>query len=114
MCMIEIYSVTHIMIEILYWPCLTKIKSIILRVSDSYGLTGKVQFVNPAWGVEVFDPFVPRVIASHYIAVGTLGVLKIQNGVFNLWNGLWKKERKKEKQNGAFSQNLNKKKKFKS
>ncbi|KAK8618369.1 hypothetical protein V6N13_132363 [Hibiscus sabdariffa] len=28
-------------------------------VSDPYGLTGKVQPVNPAWGVEGFDPFVP-------------------------------------------------------
>ncbi|KAK8945451.1 Photosystem II CP47 chlorophyll apoprotein [Platanthera guangdongensis] len=28
-------------------------------VSDPYGLTGKVQFVNPAWGAEGFDPFVP-------------------------------------------------------
>ncbi|KAL1333895.1 hypothetical protein AAHE18_11G136800 [Arachis hypogaea] len=28
-------------------------------VSDPYGLTGRVQSVNPAWGVEGFDPFVP-------------------------------------------------------
>uniref|UniRef100_A0A452YMD6 Photosystem II CP47 chlorophyll apoprotein n=1 Tax=Aegilops tauschii subsp. strangulata TaxID=200361 RepID=A0A452YMD6_AEGTS len=28
-------------------------------VSDPYGLTGKVQAVNPAWGAEGFDPFVP-------------------------------------------------------
>jgi hypothetical protein len=30
---------------------------------DPYGLTGKVQPVNPAWGVEGFDPFVPGGIA---------------------------------------------------
>ncbi|CAN8222593.1 unnamed protein product [Cochlearia groenlandica] len=41
-------------------------------VSDPYGLTGKVQPVNPAWGVEGFDPFVPGGIASHHIAAGTL------------------------------------------
>ncbi|CAN1354198.1 Photosystem II CP47 reaction center protein [Linum perenne] len=29
-------------------------------VSDPYGLTGKVEAVNPAWGVEGFDPFVPE------------------------------------------------------
>ncbi|KAK1258692.1 Photosystem II CP47 chlorophyll apoprotein [Acorus gramineus] len=37
-------------------------------VSDPYGLTGKVQPVNPAWGAEGFDPFVPGGIASHHIA----------------------------------------------
>ncbi|KAJ1680918.1 hypothetical protein LUZ63_023865 [Rhynchospora breviuscula] len=37
-------------------------------VSDPYGLTGKVQAVNPAWGVDGFDPFVPGGIASHHIA----------------------------------------------
>ncbi|KAF0931861.1 hypothetical protein E2562_007058, partial [Oryza meyeriana var. granulata] len=37
-------------------------------VSDPYGLTGKVQAVNLAWGVEGFDPFVPGGIASHHIA----------------------------------------------
>ncbi|KAL5643646.1 hypothetical protein ACJX0J_002424 [Zea mays] len=37
-------------------------------VSDPYGLTGKVQAVNPAWGAEGFDPFVPGGIASHHIA----------------------------------------------
>ncbi|PIN15145.1 hypothetical protein CDL12_12203 [Handroanthus impetiginosus] len=36
-------------------------------VSHPYGLTGKVQPVNPSWGVEGFDPFVPGGIASHYI-----------------------------------------------
>ncbi|TYH83710.1 hypothetical protein ES332_D02G149300v1 [Gossypium tomentosum] len=40
-------------------------------VSDPYGLTGKVQPVNPAWGVE----------ASHHIAAGTLGILA---GLFHL------------------------------
>ncbi|CAN4084999.1 unnamed protein product [Withania somnifera] len=44
-------------------------------MSDPYGLTGKVQPVNPAWGVEGFDPFVPGGIASHHIAAGTLGIL---------------------------------------
>ncbi|CAN1364868.1 Photosystem II CP47 reaction center protein [Linum perenne] len=39
-------------------------------VSDPYGLTGKVEAVNPAWGVEGFDPFVPGGIASHHIAAG--------------------------------------------
>ncbi|KAJ4743801.1 Photosystem II CP47 reaction center protein [Rhynchospora pubera] len=37
-------------------------------VSDPYGLTGKVQAVNPAWGVDGFDPFIPGGIASHHIA----------------------------------------------
>ncbi|KAF0895023.1 hypothetical protein E2562_005010, partial [Oryza meyeriana var. granulata] len=37
-------------------------------VSYPYGLTGKVQAVNPAWGAEGFDPFVPGGIASHHIA----------------------------------------------
>ncbi|KAK1577657.1 hypothetical protein Q3G72_023623 [Acer saccharum] len=50
-------------------------------VSDPYGLTGKVQSVNPAWGVEGFDPFVPGGIASHHIAAGTLGILA---GLFHL------------------------------
>ncbi|KAL2925988.1 Photosystem II CP47 reaction center protein [Bienertia sinuspersici] len=50
-------------------------------VSDPYGLTGKVQPVSPAWGVEGFDPFVPGGIASHHIAAGTLGILA---GLFHL------------------------------
>ncbi|KAL8157154.1 hypothetical protein AgCh_002021 [Apium graveolens] len=50
-------------------------------VSDPYGLTGKVQSVNPAWGVEGFDPFIPGGIASHHIAAGTLGILA---GLFHL------------------------------
>ncbi|KAF4396265.1 hypothetical protein F8388_019811 [Cannabis sativa] len=50
-------------------------------VSDPYGLTGRVQAVNPAWGVEGFDPFVPGGIASHHIAAGTLGILA---GLFHL------------------------------
>ncbi|KAL8237706.1 hypothetical protein R6Q59_018787 [Mikania micrantha] len=50
-------------------------------VSDPYGLTGKVQSVNQTWGVEGFDPFVPGGIASHHIAVGTLGILA---GLFHL------------------------------
>ncbi|WMV59122.1 hypothetical protein MTR67_052507 [Solanum verrucosum] len=50
-------------------------------VSDPYGLMGKVQPVNPVWGVEDFDPFVPGGIASHHIAVGTLGILA---GLFHL------------------------------
>ncbi|KAH0900494.1 LOW QUALITY PROTEIN: hypothetical protein HID58_039997, partial [Brassica napus] len=37
--------------------------------------------VNPAWGVEGFDPFVPGGIASHHIAAGTLGILA---GLFHL------------------------------
>ncbi|CAN1132426.1 Photosystem II CP47 reaction center protein [Linum perenne] len=41
-------------------------------VSDPYGLTRKVEVVNPAWGVEGFDPFVPGGIASHHIAVGSM------------------------------------------
>ncbi|KAL8248080.1 hypothetical protein R6Q59_009296 [Mikania micrantha] len=45
-----------------------------IRVFDLYGLTGKVQSVNPSWGVEGFDPFVPGGIASHHIAAGTLGI----------------------------------------
>ena len=50
-------------------------------VSDPYGLTGRVQAVNPAWGVSGFDPFVPGGIASHHIAAGTLGILA---GLFHL------------------------------
>ncbi|KAJ0442886.1 Photosystem II CP47 reaction center protein [Helianthus annuus] len=50
-------------------------------VSDPYGLTGKVQSVNPSWGVEGFDPFVPGGIASYHIAAGTLGILA---GLFHL------------------------------
>ncbi|KAK5842368.1 hypothetical protein PVK06_004715 [Gossypium arboreum] len=50
-------------------------------VSDPYSLTGKVQPVNPAWGVEGFDPFVPGGIASHHIVAGTLGILA---GLFHL------------------------------
>nr|YP_010024444.1 photosystem II 47 kDa protein [Schizonepeta tenuifolia]YP_010292257.1 photosystem II 47 kDa protein [Schizonepeta tenuifolia]QOP64052.1 photosystem II 47 kDa protein [Schizonepeta tenuifolia]UED17583.1 photosystem II 47 kDa protein [Schizonepeta tenuifolia]ULO25859.1 photosystem II 47 kDa protein [Schizonepeta tenuifolia]UUL98703.1 photosystem II 47 kDa protein [Schizonepeta tenuifolia] len=50
-------------------------------VSDPYGLTGRVQPVNPSWGVEGFDPFVPGGIASHHIAAGTLGILA---GLFHL------------------------------
>ncbi|KAL4394146.1 hypothetical protein AHAS_Ahas02G0122800 [Arachis hypogaea] len=50
-------------------------------VSDPYGLTGRVQSVNPAWGVEGFDPFVLGGIASHHIAAGTLDILA---GLFHL------------------------------
>ncbi|KAI5420403.1 hypothetical protein KIW84_044262 [Lathyrus oleraceus] len=50
-------------------------------VSDPYGLTGRVQSVNPVWGVDGFDPFVPGGIASHHIAAGTLGILA---GLFHL------------------------------
>ncbi|KAL8239749.1 hypothetical protein R6Q59_016316 [Mikania micrantha] len=46
-------------------------------VSDPYELTGKVQSVNPSWGVEGFDPFVSRGIASHHIAAWTLGILAV-------------------------------------
>ena len=44
-------------------------------VSDPYGLTGKVQSVEPVWGMEGFDPFVLGGIASYHIAAGTLGIL---------------------------------------
>ncbi|XP_042505363.1 uncharacterized protein LOC122081978 [Macadamia integrifolia] len=47
-------------------------------VSDPYGLTGKVQPVNPAWGVAGFDPFVPGGIASHHIAAGTAATATAQ------------------------------------
>lgn len=50
-------------------------------VSDPYGLTGKIQPVDPAWGAEGFDPFVPGGIASHHIAAGILGILA---GLFHL------------------------------
>nr|GEV85750.1 PSII 47 kDa protein, chloroplastic [Tanacetum cinerariifolium] len=50
-------------------------------VSDPYGLIGKVQFVNPSWGVEGFDPFILGEIASHHIAARTLGIL---TGLFHL------------------------------
>ena len=45
-------------------------------MSNPYGLIGQVQSVSPAWGAEDFDPFVSEGIASHYIAAGTLGILK--------------------------------------
>ncbi|AQK75178.1 Photosystem II CP47 reaction center protein [Zea mays] len=45
-------------------------------VSDPYGLTGKVQAVNPAWGAEGFDPFVPGGIASHHIAADEEGIVR--------------------------------------
>ncbi|CAL8152934.1 unnamed protein product [Prunus armeniaca] len=35
-----------------------------------YELTRRLQSVNPAWGVDRFDPFVPGGIASHHIAIG--------------------------------------------
>lgn len=38
------------------------------RVSNFYGLTGSVQYVNLAGGVEGFNPFVLKGIASHHIA----------------------------------------------
>ncbi|KAH6559215.1 hypothetical protein KP509_1Z019400 [Ceratopteris richardii] len=50
-------------------------------VSDPYGLTGKVELVDPAWGVEGFDPFIPGGIALHHIAAGVLGILA---GLFHL------------------------------
>ncbi|KAF9663448.1 hypothetical protein SADUNF_Sadunf17G0051100 [Salix dunnii] len=50
-------------------------------VSDPYGLTRKVQFINPTLGVEGFDPFVPGGIASHHIETRTLGILA---GLFHL------------------------------
>ncbi|MBA0570746.1 hypothetical protein Golob_004360, partial [Gossypium lobatum] len=50
-------------------------------LSVPYGLTSKVQPVNPAWGVEGFDPFVLGGITSHHIAAGTLGILA---GLFHL------------------------------
>ncbi|CAN6459335.1 unnamed protein product [Victoria cruziana] len=50
-------------------------------VSDPCGLTRKVKPVNPLWGAEGFDPFVPEGIASHHIAAGTLGILA---GLFHL------------------------------
>jgi len=50
-------------------------------VSGSYGLTGRIQSVNLAWGVEGFDPFVPGGITSHHIVAGTLGILA---GLFHL------------------------------
>ena len=46
-----------------------------LWVSDPYVLTGRIQSVNPEWGLEGFDPFVPGGVASHHIAAGTLGIL---------------------------------------
>jgi len=44
-------------------------------VSDSFGLTGRVQPVAPAWGPDGFNPFNPSGIASHHIAAGTLGII---------------------------------------
>jgi photosystem II CP47 chlorophyll apoprotein len=39
-------------------------------VFDPYGLPGKIQAVNPAWGAEDFNPFVLEGIAFHYICRG--------------------------------------------
>nr|GEV65156.1 PSII 47 kDa protein, chloroplastic [Tanacetum cinerariifolium] len=50
-------------------------------VSNPYGLKGKVQSVNPSWGVVGFDPFVSRRLASHHIATGTLGCGGVWIGV---------------------------------
>ncbi|PHT98324.1 Photosystem II CP47 reaction center protein [Capsicum chinense] len=50
-------------------------------VSDPYGLTGKVQPINLAWGVKGFDPFVPGRIACHHVAAEILGILA---GLFHL------------------------------
>ncbi|KAL5646341.1 hypothetical protein ACJX0J_003978 [Zea mays] len=50
-------------------------------VSDPYGLTGKVQAVNPAWGAEGFDPFVPGGIASHHIAGGVRPPQRLYKGL---------------------------------
>ncbi|KAL4367258.1 hypothetical protein GQ457_05G001120 [Hibiscus cannabinus] len=44
-------------------------------VPDPFGLTSKVQPVNPAWDVESFDSFVPGGRPSHHIVAGTLGIL---------------------------------------
>lgn len=38
-----------------------------IRVPDSYGLTGRVQFINLAW-CKGFRFFVPKGVASHHIA----------------------------------------------
>eukprot|EP01018_Ginkgo_biloba_P007689 Gb_20653 [translate_table: standard] len=46
-------------------------------VSDPYGLTVKIQPINPAWGVEGFDPFIPGGIDSHHITTSILGILAI-------------------------------------
>ncbi|MBA0710993.1 hypothetical protein Golax_010231, partial [Gossypium laxum] len=50
-------------------------------VPDPYGLTSKVQPINLVWGMEDFDHFDPRGIASHHIAARTLGILA---GLFHL------------------------------
>ncbi|KAJ8762423.1 hypothetical protein K2173_007862 [Erythroxylum novogranatense] len=48
----------------------------------TFHITGLyIQAVNPTWGVEGFDPFVPGGITSHHIAAGTLGIL---TGLFHL------------------------------
>ena len=44
-------------------------------VSNPYGVTGKVQFVNPAWDVEGFDPFVSGGIASIIGVSPTHGIM---------------------------------------
>eukprot|EP00899_Mesostigma_viride_P020419 jgi/Mesvir1/28379/Mv06718-RA.1 len=50
-------------------------------VSDPYGITGRVQPIEPSWGADGFDPFNPGGIASHHIAAGILGILA---GLFHL------------------------------
>ncbi|KAI5404809.1 hypothetical protein KIW84_051827 [Lathyrus oleraceus] len=50
-------------------------------VLDPMWRQGRVQSVNPAWGVDGFDPFVLGGIASHHIAAGTLEILA---GLFHL------------------------------
>ena len=50
-------------------------------VSDSYGLTGSIQPVAPAWGPEGFDPYNPGGIVAHHIAAGIVGIIA---GLFHL------------------------------
>ena len=52
-----------------------------IRVSDAYGIAGKVQPVAPSWGADGFNPFNPGGIAAHHIAAGIFGIFA---GIFHL------------------------------
>ncbi|GAV65071.1 LOW QUALITY PROTEIN: PSII domain-containing protein, partial [Cephalotus follicularis] len=55
-------------------------------VSDPYGLTGRVQPINPAWSVG-FDHFVLGGIVSHQITAETLGILAAFVVAGTMWYG---------------------------
>ncbi|KAI5005807.1 hypothetical protein ZWY2020_033050 [Hordeum vulgare] len=72
---IRVFRVMKVWVCILWVACfgfgefhVTVLYGPVIWVSIPYGLTRRVQAVNPTWGAQGFDPFVPRGIASHHIA----------------------------------------------